>query len=375
MSVLFIGCVAFILYTYVGYPLLLGRRARRRTALPDPAVRVLPPLTVVIPAYNERAALRAKIENVLASRYPEDRLKVIVIIDGATDGTVLAAQGVRDPRLEVIEKPQRQGKMAALNDAMRRVTTPVTVLTDAAELLAPDTLALLAARFNEPTLGAVSGELEFVDVETGVSQNLGRYWQYEKSIRLHEAAVGSVIGATGPIYALRTPLYRPLSADTILDDVAIPFEVVRQGYRVSYERRARATEHCTASGRQEFIRKRRTLAGNYQLIFRYPDLLVPFKSPIAWQFWSHKVFRLLVPYALLGVFIGSFGLDPPLRDLMISLQLAFYMTAAWSHVTKTQARSGWLALPYTFCLLNGAAVAAFFDYLSGRLDVCWDKVK
>lgn len=374
MSTLFIFCVAFIVYTYVGYPLLLSRRARRHTAVSDAGVRRLPPLTVVIPAYNEGGALQAKIENVLASRYPGDRLTLIVIIDGATDGTGLAARAVCDPRLEVIEKPRRQGKMAALNDAMARVTTPVTVLTDAAELLAPDTLALLAARFHEPSLGAVSGELEFIDVAGGVSANLSRYWQYEKSIRLHESVVGSVIGATGPIYALRTHLYRPLSADTILDDVAIPLEVVRQGYRVSYEQRARATERCTASGAQEFTRKRRTLAGNYQLIFRYADLLIPFRSPIAWQFWSHKVFRLLVPYALLGTFVGAFGLDPPLRDLMISLQLAFYLTAVWSHATRT-GRSGWLALPYTFCLLNGAAVAAFFDYCFGRLNVCWDKVK
>jgi len=374
MITLFVLCVAFVAYTYVGYPLLLKYLAQRARPVAVPPVVDLPAVTVVIPAYNERGALTAKIQNVLSSRYPAERLRLIVVIDGATDGTAMAARMVKDPRIEIIEKPHRQGKMAALNDAMKRVKTPITVLTDAAELLCEDAIALLAVRFNDPELGAVSGELEFIDMETGVSQNLGLYWQYEKSIRVNEAAVDSVIGATGPIYALRTALYRALPIDTVLDDVAIPLEVVRQGYRVSYEQKACATERCTSTGSGEFIRKRRTLAGNYQLIFRYWGMLIPF-SRVAWQFWSHKVFRLLVPYALVGAFIGSFGLEEPLRDMLVLLQVVFYVIAVWSYLTKTQPRSSWLAFPYTFCLLNGAAVAASFYYFSGRLDVRWDKVK
>ncbi|HET9122816.1 MAG TPA: glycosyltransferase family 2 protein [Acidiferrobacteraceae bacterium] len=376
MIVLFWSCLGLILYTYFGYPALLYLSARGR---PEPAAPALSPdqlpaVTVVIPAYNEQQHIAAKLRSVLESNYPADRLQVLVVVDGASDATASIARGIDDPRLRVIEKPVRAGKPAALNDAMALVRTPLTILTDAAELLEHHTIRRLVRRFEDPAIGAVSGEIVMVDAQSGFSQNLGLYWRYETFIRACEARVGSVVGATGPLYAIRTALYRPLPPDTVLDDVAIPFEIVRQHYRVGYARDACASERSTPSGPQEFVRKRRTLAGNYQLISRYWQLLLP-GSPIAWQFWSHKVARLLVPYALAGLLAACLTLKRPWADVLLLLQAGFYLLATWTYLRPASKQRPWLALPYTFCLLNWAAFSGSLYYFTGRLSVRWEKVK
>jgi cellulose synthase/poly-beta-1,6-N-acetylglucosamine synthase-like glycosyltransferase len=374
MIVVFFVSSMFVCYTYIGYPILLwlsarlkgeGRRHRWRSGLPRVAV--------VIPAYNEQSLIAEKLRLVLASHYPAELLRVVVVSDGSSDDTLARAKGIVDPRLLVIGKTTRSGKMATVNYAMTLVEEEIVIMTDAGEMFDEDTVPRLVARFADPLMGAVSGELGLVSLHTGFSRTLGSYWRYEKAIRSWEADIGSVIGVTGPVYAIRRALFRPMPIDTILDDLAIPLEVISQGYRVGYERRAFAFERATQTSGHEFVRKRRTLAGNYQAIARYWRLLLP-GSPIAWQFWSHKVFRLLVPYALVGILAGSFALPGLLRLAVLAAQLGFYGLAALAALSPN-AKRPWLTMPYTFCVLNWAAVAGSYYYLSGRLTVRWEKVK
>lgn len=374
MRGIFWAAFAFTTYTYVGYPALLWALARWRR--PGPAYHegsVLPEVAVVIPAYNEQSVIADKLRAVLASDYPHERLRVLVVSDGSSDDTLAVARSVSDPRLTVIGRDVRSGKMATVNYAMSLVSEPIVIMTDAGEMFDQDTVPRLVACFADPAMGAVSGELGLVALHSGFSRSLGAYWRYEKAIRALEAVVGSVVGVTGPVYAIRRSLFRPMPIDTILDDLAIPLEVIKQGYRVGYERRAFAFERATQGSRHEFVRKRRTLAGNYQVIARYWRLLLP-GSPIAWQFWSHKVFRLLVPYALLGMLIGSFGLPWPLRAPVFAAQALFYGLAL-AAVFVQRSKRPWLNIPYAFCVLNWAAIAGSYYYLAGRLSVRWEKVK
>ncbi len=374
MSTLFWAAFAFTAYTYVGYPALLWVLARLRRPGPVSHWDSAPfKVAVVIPAYNEQSVIADKLRVVLASHYPYERLRVLVVSDGSSDGTSAAARSVSDPRLTVIDRGVRSGKMATVNYAMSLVCEPIVIMTDAGEMFDEDTVPRLVARFADPALGAVSGELGLVALHTGFSRSLGAYWRYEKAIRALEAVVGSVVGVTGPAYAIRRSLFHPMPTDTILDDLAIPLEVIKQGYRVGYERRAFAFERATQGSRHEFVRKRRTLAGNYQIIARYWRLLLP-QSPIAWQFWSHKVFRLLVPYALVFMLVGTFGLPWPLRAIVLAAQALFYGLALIAVFVQPSKRS-WLNIPYAFCVLNWAAIAGSYYYLAGRLSVRWEKVK
>ncbi len=371
----FLASVGFIGYTYALYPALVLFLARWSQRSPAAELAVPPPTTVIIPAFNEQEIIARKIENVLASDYPPTLLRIVVVSDGSTDNTAARARAVGAERVEVIERADRGGKIAAINCAMQTITDPVVVLTDAGEMFDTAAIRRLVERLADPAVGAVSGELDLIPAESGFSRNLAMYWRYETAIRSAESEIGSVMGVTGAIYALRRECFVPLPADTILDDVAIPFEIIRQGYRVKYEPRAQAYEHATVDAQGEFERKRRTLAGNYQLIVRYTDLLNPLRSSVAIQLWSHKVFRLLVPYALIVAFIASWYLPAAWRTPILMLQAGFYGLALMVPILGSRLRTRLVSLPYAFCALNCAAVAGFFYYLSGRQTAKWEKVK
>lgn len=373
---IFSWALAFIVYTYVVYPALVALLARwsgSSHAVAPPAV--WPSVTVIVPAHNEERHIRSKIENILASDYSPDRLRIIVVSDGSSDRTVEEARAVGDSRVRIITQPARRGKVAAIKSAVAVTVDPILVMTDASEHFEPDAIRRLVTALNDSVVGAVSGELKFIDAATGVAKNLGLYWRYEKGIREAESRIGSVVGVTGSIYAIRRDCFVRVPNDTLLDDVAIPFEVVRQGYRVAFESRAVAYEVATAEMGHEFARKRRTLAGNYQLLLRYRDLANPLNSPIAIQFLSHKVFRLLVPYALVAVFVSTWLLPAPWDIMLGAAQIAFYGLALAAHLLRDRARGALFTFPLTFCALNLAAVAGLYAFLSGQQAVEWEKVK
>jgi len=377
MDWIFILSFGFIAYTYLIYPgvvFFAGYALGRGYIIPK-EIAQKPKVAVIIPAYNEASCIAKKIRNILDSSYPSGLLRVVVVSDGSDDGTAEQARLVSDARVHVIALPQRQGKVAAINAGASLANEPILVLTDAAEMFDAHAISYLAQNFADPRVGAVSGELKFIDLDTGFSRNLGLYWRYEKQIRIAESGIGSIIGVTGAIYAIRRECFREVPADTILDDVAIPLEVIRQGYRIRFDPRACAYERATLDVAQELLRKRRTLAGNYQLIFRYFDLLAPFKSPIAVQFLSHKVFRLLVPYALLSMLISSWFLAAPFNGIVLGGQLVFYGLAAAAFFLGRRIHLSIFALPYTFCMLNWAAVLGSYYYFTGMQTAKWEKVK
>jgi hypothetical protein len=182
-------------------------------------------------------------------------------------------------------------------------------------------------------------------LESTIGDGVGLYWRYEKQLRRLESAVGSTIGATGAIYALRRALYRPLPADTILDDVLTPMRAVLAGYRVVVSEHAFAFDRAAVDSDAERRRKVRTLAGNVLILGQEPRLLVPFVNPVWLQYVSHKVARLVVPYALLGLFAGSVALASQHVSYTIALlaQCAFYLLGgygAWLDCRSASAAPG-----------------------------------
>jgi poly-beta-1,6-N-acetyl-D-glucosamine synthase len=383
MEWLFWSSAALIAYVYAGYPALLavwarlaGRRGERgRGDTHHAAPRYEPGVTIVIAARNEGQRLPGRIENLLASDYPADRMQIIVASDGSTDNTAESLAPYRD-RVRLLMLPA-SGKAGALNAAVREADYPILVFADARQRFAPDAIRRLAAHFDNPEIGAVSGELVLdcerpdltVDVhptevagsshssangnraygsEAGagpgtastIGDGVGAYWAYEKWLRRHEALVGSSVGVTGAIYAMRRWLWRPLPVDTILDDVVTPMRVVLRGYRVSFDEHARAYDEAAKDAPSELRRKTRTLAGNFQLLAREPRLLLPFVNPVWVQFVSHKVGRLLVPYALLAVLVASAVLAPrsPVYAVALAAQALFYALAAYGAALDRRAR-------------------------------------
>lgn len=370
-----LGVLAF---TYAGYPLLLiawaALRGRRNVPVPDGVADAT--VTVVIAAYNEEACIRQKIDNLLASDFPAGRLDIIVASDGSTDGTVARAEESKSDAVSVIAFPERRGKAAVLNDVVPSARGDLVVFADARQRFESGALAALATRFADPAVGAVGGELILVDTHANGSQvthGVSAYWRYEKFIRKQESRLDSTVGVSGAIYAIRRPLFRPISVDIILDDVLIPMAVMAQGYRVVFEPSARAYDRTAPTADAEFRRKVRTLAGNFQLFAREPWLLAPWRNRLWVQTVAHKLCRLLGPFALVILFATSATLAAePLYAALFGAQLLFYTGAALGLRFRDRPRKRFLFnLPYTFCLLNWATVVGLVRWIVGRQSVMW----
>jgi poly-beta-1,6-N-acetyl-D-glucosamine synthase len=338
MTYVFWASALLITYVYVGYPALLAvwaaasplaRRQAERARL-----SAFPAVSIIVAARNEARRLAARVENLLALDYPAARRQIIIVSDGSSDDTlrVLARFGAR---IDVVSISQ-SGKAAALNAGVARATHNILVFTDARQSFARDALRALVAPFADPKVGGVSGEL-VLDSEARragdppVSAGIGVYWRFEKWLRRHESAIGSLIGASGSIYALRRSLWRPLPPETILDDVLAPMRAVLAGHRVVFTDRAKAFDRTVASSSAESRRKVRTLAGNVQLLWLEPRLFVPFLNPIWLQFYSHKLGRLAVPYALLALMTSSIALADrhAIYALALAVQCLFYLLAGY----------------------------------------------
>jgi cellulose synthase/poly-beta-1,6-N-acetylglucosamine synthase-like glycosyltransferase len=370
---------ALLVYVYLGYPLLIrlwptSRRNSRARANNGPSE---PSITVIVVAYNEAKIIRARLENILRSNYPHDRLRVLLASDGSTDTTIQRARKLGSPRVKLVEFRRRRGKAAVLNDVVPMAEGDIVVLADARQHFSPDALRVLAAAFTDPKVGAVSGELIFTNgaERSELEEGVGFYWRYEKFIRRHESRIASTVGATGAIYAIRCRLFKPLPESVILDDVLIPMRIVRQGYRVLFEPCARAYDRAAASASREFQRKLRTIAGNFQLFYLEPWLLNPFQNRLWLQTISHKGARLLSPLCLAAA-IGAniFLLAQPAYRYLFLAQIVFYVAATAGYTARrARRRHAMLNIPYTFCLLNVATVVAFVSLLSGHQRATWKK--
>lgn len=375
---LFWGAVAALVYLHFGYPLLLGAwtRLRPRPAQgsgPGSAREAEPPfVSVLLVACNEEARIDDRIRNLRSLDHPRDRLEILVASDGSNDAT--AARARAWDRVRVVEMPRRRGKPSALNALVPMARGEILLMADARQSFERSSLRRLLRHFADPMVGAVSGSLR-LDGNGAVGRGVGVYWRLESYIRRQESLVDSCVGVTGAIYAVRRTLVTPLPPDTLLDDVLIPMRIVREGFRVLHEPSARAFDRASASGREEFTRKVRTLAGNFQLFAREPWLLAPWRNRLWLQTLSHKGLRLLGPGFLLLAFVSSLALalDSALYAGLLAGQILFYAAALGGGSLARRARVPLLAIPQVFCLLHAATLVAFFRFVTGRQRVTWER--
>jgi poly-beta-1,6-N-acetyl-D-glucosamine synthase len=322
-SWVFLASAALIVYVIAGYPLLLKLLAARFGRLPQKRYETRT-VSMLIAVYNGEKFIADKLDSVVALDYPKELLQVIVLSDGSTDATARIAGQYEDRGIRVIELP-RGGKPAALNAGMKVATGEILVLTDVRQILEPDSIREMVACFADPTVGGVSGDLPTRQGVDSEESNTSLYWRYERAIRKDFGKLDSTLGATGPFYAMRRSLARPMPADTLLDDLFLPLGPFFEGYRVVVDERARALEY-PLSVKGEFRRKIRTQAGIYQTVMRCPALLTP-KNRLLFHFVSYKLGRLALPWLFLAVLASSFWLPRPYAAVALGAQAVFYLPA------------------------------------------------
>ena len=404
MSYLFFGLIFVVFYTYLGYGVVAWLLVKLKRGRLSPA-RTDEPLTdgndakrldwlnvtMVIPAYNERGYLPAKLQNCLDQDYPADQLQLLFVVEGSNDGSAeyLTQQSANVPNLAVLSGTQRLGKVAAMNRAMPRVNTPITIFTDANTQLNPEAVRRLVAHFREDRVGAVTGEkrIQVLGSEAAAGSGEGLYWRYESFLKKLDAELYTIVGAAGELFAIRTALYEPVESDTVLDDFMISLRIAGRGYRVEYAPDAYALERPSHSVGEEMKRKIRIAAGGFQAMKRLAHLLNVFRYGwLTFQYVSHRVLRWAVtPFCLpllLGLNIalltqpaGAAGLPPAAFWWgMLMAQLIFYFSAYIGYALENrQTRWKLTFVPFYFVFMNWCVLVGFARFYNGNLSGVWEK--
>lgn len=377
MKTLFWFSSAVIVYTYFGYPVLLFVIS---SIFPKPVKKRIqePFVSVIISAFNEEKAIEKKLLNLLNLNYPEEKLEILIGSDGGSDQTDEIVSRFRSTRIRFFKFVRNFGKPSVLSALVEEAKGDIIVFTDSRQEFDREAIGALVKNFEDPKIGCVSGELYFKksgDLVSSISEGMDFYWRYEKWLRKKESQLDSMLGATGAVYAARKrlfPTYMP--SDVLVDDMYIPFEIIRKGYRAVFESDAWAFDAPSEKGAQELKRKTRTLAGNYQIFSYFPDLFNPFTSPVAWQLFSHKLMRLAVPLFLITLFISNiFILERPVYLVFFAAQILFYGLALSEIRRASIWKKGLGYIPYTFCLLNYSAVIGLIQFVKGEQKVNWEK--
>lgn len=370
------SCAA-VVFAYAGYSLsilLIAALVRR----PHRREEILPPITVLITAYNEERNIGTKLEQTLALDYPSGRLEIIVASDGSTDRTDEIVRSFAGRGVRLVRVDGRAGKTEAQNRAVREARGDIIVFSDATTRYERDALRMLVRNFADPEVGAVSGRYEYSN-PTGASIGVGSiiFWKYENLIKTLQSRIGTITGCCGCIYSVRRDLYQPLPAD-IISDLCEPLKVLEHGYRIVFEPRAVAYEETTEEASEEFnMRVRVAVRGMRGMLFMR-KLFNPFRYGfVSYQLWGHKVMRWLVPVFMVLAFLSNLMLlGEPFYNVAFVLQLGLYGLAALAALfAPFNVRLLPLSLPLYFVTVNWAALVAMGRVLRGYKAVTWETVR
>lgn len=378
-------CIGALLHAY-GFYLLWWRVFEGRFPvidLPLGACDVLPQVTVVVAAYNEASIIQQRIENLRRVDYPRELLKIVIASDGSDDATVELAEraALADSQVNVVRFGARRGKVNVLNDVCGKSVGDILVFSDANVDFAPDAIRQLVKPFSNPAVGCVCGKLCFRSASDSGHMNAeGVYWRMETWLKEMEGARGVLLGANGAIYAIRRSLWIDCPRDTLVEDFFIPLRLLMKGWRVYFEPKAVAWEDLPPALKDEFGRRIRIGAGDFQALWRCLPLLHPQFGLASWVFWSHKVLRWIGPFFLLGAFISSAMLTAAgslLSLVLFVAQAFFYFIAGLGLVLPSGggAVRRFIGIATHFASMNVALLLGFFRWLSGRQSIAWNRTR
>lgn len=393
----FWACCSLLLYVYVLYPLAVrmlaawvGVRVRCGNALPT--------VTIIVTAYNEERCIRAKLDNLSGLSYPPELVNIVVASDGSSDATERIAGCYNAGRVRVLRLDGRRGKTACQNAAAAVSTGEILVFTDATTLLKSDALRHLVEAFADADVGCVGGRLVYVAEVDNVTGREGQtYWSYELRLRAAESTLGSMIGVSGCLYAVRRSAYQPIHP-ALISDFVIAMKMREQGLRTVLAPQAICFEDTLGHGRHELSMRVRVAIRSLNALIRERRFLNPLRyGSFAWQLWSHKVLRYASPWLWLGAFIANVALVarlavPPLAESFVAFlvavaneplypvlligQICLFGAGTVGFILQNRGRQlGVFGKPYYFLLTNLASLIATLRYLQGERMVVWNPIR
>jgi cellulose synthase/poly-beta-1,6-N-acetylglucosamine synthase-like glycosyltransferase len=367
LEVLFWASAALIVYTHAGYPVALWLLGRSRGEAERPVAEELPPVSLIVAAYNEEAVIDGKVRNALELDYPRDRLELIVASDGSTDQTVeLAKRAGADLVLDL----PNEGKVRAQDQAVERASGALLAFSDANTTLAPDALRRLVEPFADPRVGYVCGRVRFDGPEANQE---GAYWRYETAIRGLESRLAGVTAGNGGLYATRRESY--IVVDPRMGhDLSFPFNMVKRGWRPVYEPRAQASERTTPDNRAEGRRKRRMMSHMWPIVISGGMLSPRGYGPLyAWQLLSHRLLRYATPFLhliALGTNLALLG-EGVVYLVTLGAQAGVGAAALLAYVVPWRP----FRLAQYYVLVTASILGGLWDWLRTGTPAAWEKAE
>ena len=372
MAILFWASLLLIIHPYVTYPLTL---CVWRVLRPRPVQRAPhePPVSVLIPAFNEVEVIAATLDALLLQDYPKDKLQILVVSDCSDDGTDDVVRGYADRGVELLRQPERGGKALGLNAAVRQARGDIVVFCDANARFAPGAVRSFAQNFADPSVGYVTGQLE-LEAAGDVIAGGGAYLRFEEWLRASESAVASVIGVNGGCDAIRRELYSDIPRELITDFV-LPLRVIAGGHRVVLDAQAKSRETANTELQAEFSMRVRVALRALQGLVHMRRLLNPLRHPAAaYCLVSHKVVRYLAYVFLLTALLSNLVLaaGQPVYQVLLLLHLACYALAACGLLGIGRKQLGIASVAPAYLLVSYWAFAvASWRFLRGQTMATW----
>ncbi len=370
-------CCGLLAYVYVAYPALVAALAAR-FGRPVIRGRARPRVTIIVTVYNEQQCIRAKLDNLGALDYPSDLVDILVVSDGSSDGTDEAAASHEPGRVRVLRVEGRRGKTACQNAAAAAARGEILLFTDATTRVHPGALNAIIENFADPSVGCVGGRLVYVtDVENVTGRGGEAYWSYELKLRAGESLLGSLIGVSGCLYAVRKSAYRPINPD-LISDFVIAMEMQEQGLRAVLAPDAICFEATLDRGSQELSMRVRVAIRSLNALVRQRRFLNPLRyGRFAWQLWSHKVLRYASPVLWLGAIGANLALAGEIPYLILLATQASVIAAGLAgFMLQGRGRSlGLFGRPYYLVLTNAASLIATLKYLRGERMITWTPIR
>lgn len=369
-----------VIYVYFGYPALLVLLTRwRKAQSPLRRHEIEPSVSLIVAARNEEQTIGQKIENSLAFDYPRGKLEITIVSDGSTDNTAQIVREYTAHRVQLLDLPHNIGKAAAQNEAVKQANGDILFFTDAEIFLQPDAVRNMIRHFQDGSVGCVVGKVTYLnESETGVSEGEGFYWRYELFLRQKESELGNLAMGSGSIMAVRRKLFAAIDP-AVSEDFVMPMKAAIEGYRTVYEPEAIGRLKLFQVGARDMFKTRiRTITLDTRSVFLCRKILNILRYPFyAWGLISHKLLRWCVPYFLLILIaVNLLLLEYQVYRFAFTLQVIFYFLAVLGYFWQGKGNPPIiLSIPFSFCLVNLAALVGVARFAMGKKAGRWQPVR
>jgi cellulose synthase/poly-beta-1,6-N-acetylglucosamine synthase-like glycosyltransferase len=369
LAAIFWVSAALIVYTHLGYPLVLRLLvALRRPSKPPSERAELPRVSLIVAAYDEEEVIEAKVASALALDYPRELLEVIVASDGSYDAT---PERARAAGADLVLELPRGGKLAAQNAAVERASGEILAFSDANSEWRPDALRRLVAPFSDTKVGYVCGQVRFLDADGDNFE--GAYWRYEMAVREMESSLAGITAGNGAIYAVRAKDYLPFDPSGS-HDLSFPFALAKRGKRSLYVPAARAEEKMVPTMEGEFARKRRMMVGIWDIVAG-EGMLRPkgYSRLYGFELFSHRLLRYLTPFLHTAAFLANLALLSRGWVYLVTLALQLALLAAAAPGARLPAAPFRIARYYV--MTTASIAVGLWDRLRRGAPGHWEKAE